>query len=241
MNRNAHIGRNVEVLFRNSIGDNPSIIRKIQGYFKINSRFLNAVCTGIHAEKADVKMEFADGHNVDANIKAFKKSGISYNQLTRTSLLNFCKRFSLDGLYPELQELFISKARNVKCKLFTEDKQKKFLTVFEGLAENILEWSFSYKKSREILVLYERNNSTMYIYPMKEVFKNLDKAVSFTRNGNIAIGKSIVIQRKGGNGVLSKDIPKDSIKHPGNNIQIKLKMNEFIKEMQGVLLATYVI
>jgi len=55
MNRNAYIGRNVEVLFKNSIGDNPSVISKIQRYFKINSRFLNAVSTGIHAEKADVK------------------------------------------------------------------------------------------------------------------------------------------------------------------------------------------
>jgi len=241
MNRNAYIGRNVEVLFKNSIGDNPSILRKIREYFKINSRFLAAISTGIHAEKADVKMEFADGHNVDANIKAFKKSGISYNQLTRTSLLNFCKRFSIEDLYSELEKLFILKARNVGRQLFPEDKQGDFLSVFERLAQEILEWSFSYKKSREILVLYERDESIMLIYPMKEVFKRLDKTVSFTSNGNIAIGESVVIQRKGGNGVHSRDIPKDSIKHPGNNIQIKLKMKAFIEEMRGVLLAKYVI
>ncbi len=47
------------------------------------------------------------------------------------------------------------------------------------------------------------------------------------KRGNILIGKSVVIQRKGGNGVHSKDIPKDSLKHPGNNIQIKLRMKTF--------------
>ena len=72
MNRNAIIGRNVEILFRNSIGDNPSVVSKIQAYFGIQSRFVNAISTGIHAEKADVKMEFADGHNVDANVKQRK-------------------------------------------------------------------------------------------------------------------------------------------------------------------------
>lgn len=41
----------------------------------------------------------------------------------------------------------------------------------------------------------------------------------FINKGNIIIGNYIVIQRKGGNGSLSKTIPKDSMKHPGNNIQ----------------------
>ena len=93
-NRNAFIGRNVEVLFKNSVGDNPSVIEKIQKCFDIEGRFLNAISTGIHSEKADVKMEFADGHNIDANIKAFKTSSASYNQLTRTTIARFCDKFN---------------------------------------------------------------------------------------------------------------------------------------------------
>lgn len=58
MNRNAFIGRNVEILFKNSIGDNPSVIKKIQAAFGITANYLNAMSTGIHSEKADVKMEF---------------------------------------------------------------------------------------------------------------------------------------------------------------------------------------
>ena len=50
-----------------------------------------------------------------------------------------------------------------------------------------------YKKSRETLVLYERNNSLMQIYAMKDVFKKIDYKIEFTNNSNIAIGNSIII------------------------------------------------
>ena len=49
----------------------------------------------------------------------------------------------------------------------------------------------SYKKAREILVLYEQTESIMYIYSMKDVLKHLNYNVVFTAKGNIAIGKSI--------------------------------------------------
>jgi hypothetical protein len=79
----------------------------------------------------------------------------------------------------------------------------------------------------------------MYIYPMREVFKRLGTETKLTLRGSIAIGKCVVIQRKGGNGVHSLDIPKDSLKHPGNNVQVKLKMRELISEMDDILLAHY--
>lgn len=235
MNRNAYIGRNVEILFKNSIGDNPSVIGKIQGQFGITSRYLSSMSTGIHSEKADVKMEFADGFNVDANIKAFKKSSASYNQLTRTSIGNFCTLFFNEDMQKDLEVSFIAKARDKHARSFSEPIMQTIGTK----AKEILQWAFSYKESREILVIYERDSSTMNIYAMRDVFKKLGTETAITRNGNILIGKSVVIQRKGGNGVHSLDIPKDSLRHPGNNVQVKLKMKEFIVEMESVLLASY--
>lgn len=240
MNRNAFIGRNVEVLFKNSVSDHPVVIEKIREYFKIQGRFLNAISTGIHAEKSDVKLEFADGHNIDANVKTFKVHGPAYNQITRTSIANFCKKFSLEAEQKELQELFIAKAKHVSIHVFPDVVRTKWLAIFERIASDILKWSFSYKSSREILVLCERDcMTTMYLYSMKDVIQNLNRKISFTRSGNVAIGTSVVFQRKGGNGVHSKNITRDNLKHPGNNVQIKLKMREFIREMAGVLLTSY--
>ena len=36
MNRNAYVGRNVEQLFKNSIGDNMDVVKKIQVKLKMN-------------------------------------------------------------------------------------------------------------------------------------------------------------------------------------------------------------
>ena len=185
-------------------------------------------------------MEFADGRNIDANIKAYKSSSVAYNQLTRTSISNFCNRFSLDENFKkELENLFILKARNTKGKLFPIEIQDRIKPIFQNISVEMLKWGFSHKASREILVIYERDNSVMLIYSMKKVFDKLDKTISFTRNGNIAIGKSIVFQRKGGNGIHSIDIPKDSLKHPGNNVQLKMRMKPFIDDMLSCLIATY--
>ena len=239
LNRNAYIGRNVEILFKNSIGDNPSAIAAIQRHFNIAGRFLGAISTGIHAEKADVKMEFADGHNVDANVKAFKESSVSYNQLTRTSLANFCRRFDLTREQPKLERLFISKARDVSGKLFPEAVQDEMRPVFQRIAGDVLSWSFSFKQSREIVVVYERDASLMLLYPMREVIRELGTALSFTKKGNIAIGNCVIFQRKGGDGIHAAGIPRDSLRHPGNDVQLKLKMNDFVSQMQGILLASY--
>ena len=237
MNRNAYVGRNVEQLFKNSIGDNMDVVKKIQECFSIKSRFLKAISTGIHSEKADVKMEFADGHNIDANIKAYKKT-TGYNQLTRTSIKNFCNKFDLD-CQSLLETLFINKAANVSSMTFPADKQDEIRKILEPKIQEIVDWSFSYKSSREILVLYERQDSIMRIYSMKEVLKNIGIEFSFTEKGNIAIGKYIIFQRKGGNGIHAKDIKKTDIVHPGNNVQMKLKMNPFVAGMTAFEIASY--
>lgn len=239
MNQNAYIGKNVETLFKNSIGDHIDILNKIRDSFKIEGRFLHAINTGIHAEKADVKMGFSCGHNIDVNIKSYKKA-VAYNQLTRTSIKNFCKVFNLDCL-DYLEMLIVNKAKDVKSLLIPIEEQQKVLSIFQPIAKEMVKWSFSNSTARELLVLYEREKSEMRIYTMKDILKALNYEIIFTKKGNIIIGEYIVIQRKGGNGSMSKTIPKCSIKHPGNNIQLKLKVKDFADGMQRYELANYFI
>ncbi|QQV74531.1 hypothetical protein H6P87_00065 [Rickettsia tillamookensis] len=236
-NGNAYIGKNVEILFKNSISERIDIIDKIKDIFKIEGDFLHAINTGIYAEKADVKMSFSCSYNLDVSIKAYKQA-IAYNQLTRASISNFCKTFNLNCL-DYLQNLIISKSRNVKSNLIPLEEQEKVLSIFQPIAEKMVKWSFSNETARELLVLYQREEKLMRIYVMKDVLKALNYDIIFTNKGNIIIGNYIVIQRKGGNGSLSKTIPKDSIRHPGNNIQLKLKIKDFVNGMKDCELANY--
>ena len=73
---------------------------------------------------------------------------------------------------------------------------------------------------------------------MKEVLSKLSTEIRFTKGG-FNIGECVSFQRKGGNGSISRTIPKTSIKHPGNNIQLKLKTYKMIELLENIKLTEY--
>jgi len=238
MNRtkNAYRGRNIEVLFRNSIGDNSSVISILKNSFSIEGNYRTCISSGIHAEKRDVTLEFTCGRNIDANIKSYGEMG--YNQLTRTSIENFCKKFKLPH-YKWLENLFLNKARNTRSKLFPDIEQEKARNILEPIVKEIVKWSISAKASREILVLFDNDQNLFRIYKMQNVLNNIGYKIDFTVKGNLIIGDYIVFQRKGGNGIGAAHLRKDDIRHPGNNVQLKMKMNKFVEGMEQQKIANY--
>jgi hypothetical protein len=237
-NKNAHIGRNIELLIKNSIVDHPSVIKKIQERFNIKGDLENTAGGGIYGDKADVRINFTCGHYIDASVKSYK---IGFNQLRRTSVSKFCEDFSLDSQKKEeLENIVVAKSKNTKNPLFSEEQQVKWGEFFRKNAKRFLQWGFSENQSREILILYDRNTSIVRIYPMKDVLQKLTTEIIFTKGG-FNIGDCISFQRKGGNGSLSKNIPKTTIQHPGNNVQLKIKMTKLLPIIKPVKLAEYTI
>jgi len=236
MNRNAYRGRNVEILFRNSVSDHPSVINAIKSAYSITGNFRTGISSGIHAEKRDVTLEFTCGRNIDANIKSYGE--MAYNQMTRTSIEHFCGEFGL-SCQDWLEELFLSKARNVSQKLFSESEQPKALGIFSPIARRMVKWSLAAKTSREILVLFASPESLFRIYKMDDVLRHVGYDIGFTARGNLTIGDYIVFQRKGGNGASYCHMRKDDIRHPGNNVQLKLKVHDFVDGMKPYMLSSY--
>ncbi|MDR3195557.1 MAG: hypothetical protein LBT58_02045 [Endomicrobium sp.] len=239
-NKNAHAGRNIEIAIKNSIVNNPSVIKKIREKYNIRGEFDSAAVSGVYGEKADLRIAFSCGHYVDANIKGYKeKSG--FNQLARSSVSKFCQDFGLGGKKEkDLKNIMVAKSRNIKNSLFSEKAQRRWAKFFKTQAKKILFWSLSYKPSREILVIYNRDTSIVKIYPMKEILGKLPATIAFTKGG-FNIGDCVSFQRKGGNGSMSRTISKTSIKHPGNNIQMKLKIRKTIELLEDIKLAEYTI
>jgi len=234
--RNAYRGRNIELLFRNSVGDHPSVIREVQRAYGLRGNYRTGISSGIHSEKRDVTLEFTDGRNIDANIKSYGVMG--YNQLTRTSIDAFCNKFNLE-CRDWLKRLFINKARDVHRKLFPESEQNRAIEIFRPRIREMVKWSLSARASREILVLFDNDQELFRIYKMSDVLNHVGYDIEFTRQGNMKIGKYIVFQRKGGNGRGSEHIRKDDIRHPGNNVQFKMKVFEFVDGMSRYLLSEY--
>ncbi|WKD00290.1 hypothetical protein [Borreliella bissettiae] len=77
------------------------------------------------------------------------------------------------------------------------------------------------------------------VHPMAAALNKLSTKIEFTIGG-FNIGDCVSFQRKGGNnGSFSKTTSKYDTKHPGNNVQLKLKIHKFIKLMDGVKLGEY--
>lgn len=227
-NRNSIAGKNVETLFCNSIGDNESVTSSIQAAFNLEGRYLKSIKTGIHGEKCDVKMSFADGRNVDANIKAYKPK-VMFNQATRTSVKNFSEQMGLsDDEGKELTYLFLEKAKDTNRPLIPMGLRNKWSEIIGEKAQQIIKWSLSSHPSREILVLYDRTESIMRLYKMSDVLSHAGSITSFTPKGNIKLGKYMALQRKGGDGNVTRYL-KTELKHPSNDVQIKLDIKAFLK------------
>jgi hypothetical protein len=238
-NSNAHIGKNVETLFKNTICDHREAVEKIREKFKIDGRFLTAINNGVHCEKADVKMNFACGHNIDVNVKAYQGNG--FNQLTRASVRKFCTNFGINSeMEHDLERIVVAKSVNTSAELFSPDDISRWHGIFESLAKSLIRWGFSNKAGRELLAIYNRETSIMAIYAMQDVIKFLHSRTNITyTKGGFNICDCVSFQRKGGNGSLSKTIDKHDIRHPGNDIQLKLKTGKFVQMTRNIVLYEY--
>ena len=227
---NAIVGMTVERLIKNSISNHPSVIQKLQEHFKIKGKFENASGGGIYGSKSDVRLNFDCGRHIDVNVKGF---AAGFNQIARTTVSKFCEVFNLGDLEKEeLERIIVEKSKNTKNDLFPLETRGKWEEFFVNCAREIVRWGFSTYWNREVIALYDRKNSQVIMYSMKNVVKQISTKITFTKGG-VSIGNCISFQRKGGNGKKFDHIQKTSILHPGNNVQLKLQIHKFIEEFDG--------
>lgn len=213
----------VEKLFKNTIGRHPDVLDKLRLHFGIRGDYAKSFSTGTDAGKSDVIVRFTDA-TLSANIKAYKTG---FNQLTRTTISSFCKEFNLGYL----QQVFEEGALRVASRsgrFIQESDVPLIIEAISPLATAIVHFSLARMENPELLVLYNRGTNTMNLYDMRNLLDNLNYEVSISGRGVIKIGEYITIQRKGGNGVHSIHIPKTSLAHPGNNLQVKMKVGTFV-------------
>ena len=237
-NKNAYIGMNIEQLIKNSIVDHPPVINKLKERFNIKGSLENTAGGGIYGDKSDVRINFSCGHYIDASVKSYRNK-VGFNQLRRTTVSKFSEDFNLNSQRKEeLENIVVEKSKNTKNPLFSAQQQKNWWAFFQKNAKSILKWGFSKNQNREVLVLYDRDASLVRIYHMKDVLHQLPTDITFTKGG-FNIGDCISFQRKGGNGSIITSIPKTTIQHPGNHIQLKIKVSKLLPIIESVKLAEY--
>lgn len=229
-NQNAHIGMDVERLFKNSIGRYPDVLSKLKLHFGIKGEYAKSFSTGTDAGKSDVIVRFTDA-TLSANIKAYKTG---FNQLTRTTIGSFCKEFNVGHLQTVFEDGALRVASRLGRFILASD-EAAMIAAISPLARAIVHFSLARMENPELLVLYNRTTNVMNLYDMKDLLDSLNYEVTISGRGVIKIGRFITIQRKGGNGVHSVHIPKSSLAHPGNNLQVKMKVGAFVLETTPIV------
>lgn len=220
----------VERLFKNSIGHHPDVLNTLKLHFGIQGAYAKSFSTGTDAGKSDVIIRFTDA-TLSANIKAYKSG---FNQLTRTTINSFCKEFNIEHLQRVFEDGAVRVAGRLGRFILASD-ETAIIAAISPLARAIVHFSLARMENPELLVLYNRATNTMNLYDLKDLLDNLDYEVTISGRGVIKIGKFITIQRKGGNGVHSIHIPKTSLAHPGNNLQVKMKVGAFVLEATPIV------
>jgi hypothetical protein len=223
-------------IIQDSISDYPEVLSAIQKAYNIEGEFIKATHEGDAGEKCDVRVVFHNRH-IDASIKAYGK--FAFNQITRCSIDTFAQRFSLSNSDREqLRELVLHKSMNARDPLFPPRVQERWRRILEPSIEEIIKDSFSETPNQEILVLYDKIQSIMRIWKMEDVLSGIENTMIYTSKGNIQIGGCVGLQRKGGNGVHIT-VPASDPSHPGNNMQTKLQITNFIELHKAKMLAEY--
>ncbi len=191
--------------------------------------------TGQNQKKSDVLVLFSGNFILGVNIKAGKSN---FNQVTRMWLDRFATEIGLSEKSKDMIQEGIDNHRLKRSNVFIkEDYQEIIKTEFQIKIKLIMELIFRGINNDivKILTLYDRNKRIFYLYDMQEVIDFLSTSdITFSDRGIIRIGKYLTMQRKGGNGV-KHTIPKSDPRHPGNQIQFKMKIISFMNDVEPFL------
>lgn len=226
---NAELGNKAERAFSNHVRNYVEIQDAIRQKFEITGDFLESHPTGPNQRKSDVLILFSNSTPVGANIKVGKAS---FNQITRGTLQNVSSKVGFSDNTIEALHIGIDNYRLGREKILIEERfrdavtedltnigYKMFESIFRGRGNDIA----------KILVLQDRNTSVWNIYDLEDVILQASKLpITFSKNGVIHFGNYFSLQRKGGDGNVTR-VPKADFRHPGNDLQFKIKILEYMK------------
>ena len=246
---NTQKGIQAENLFKNSIIKQKRCWEVIKKALSINS---NSTIRSTHRtqsnrRKADVIIVTDDGIKIGVNIQSHKDSKNGFNHAMRIQPKNFIKKFNIPQdigkiIIDSLLRKALIKVKYNRDDAFILPQDRDVIIDFFNLkAEDIIRYSICGEEYPELLVLFNQKEEKMQIYLMRDVLEVMNNImdVHITKKaGVIRLNKFFSIQKKGGDSGRIK-YKKTDIKHPGNDIQVKIKTAAFAKAEEVKPLCSY--
>lgn len=235
---NTYQGTNVEHLLANSVIVHPRAFEAMIRSANIprNATFVDSRVIGAKKDKADVVFFFTEPIRTTADqeldtrielrcsIKSFGKFG--FNQMERGTVPEFCRRNNIDQEDEQFLNMIVRRkgeAQNPRRTPLVYPNEYPRVFQIIGSREVALNALLGNDKP-EIFVLYSTERSRFHIYNISDLvephLRTQTNQVGITSKGNIAIGRYIVLQRKGSNGDRA------------NDMQVKMYVNRFFDEVE---------
>jgi hypothetical protein len=205
-------------------------------------RFLEVFPTGPSNRKSDLVAMYENALPLGINVKSARpKPGspsTGFNQVTRMWLESFSEKMLLSEDSKHIIQHGIDNHRLRRSKMLIEERFRERLSseldckrfevmeeIFRGTGNDVA----------KCLAIYNQTIGTFYFYNIEDVILSLaEQRISYSNNGVIRFGPYITLQRKGGDGNV-KTYPKSDNKHPGNQIQFKMKILSFVESEPPLL------
>lgn len=227
----AKSGYKTEVLFANLINNNEQFNCAIKKFLNVNEDVeLSAeVLTGV--QKGDVELSLNNGQAFQVSVK---KSIADFSQLDRRWLSSLKSALNVpDNITNEIQEgLDSMRLKTGEKRLILTKYESDIIKYFQNNINIFMDEMFTRQNPIvSLFVVYDSNLKTWYILNMKDVLTfTSNQTVSVSNKGVLKFGDYITMQRKGGDGNVTR-VPKTDPTHPSNQLQVKIKPLKIVENL----------
>lgn len=233
----AKSGYKTEDLFSTLIRENIQFNCAVKDFLKIEDGLKLTAETLKGVEKGDVELTISNGTKLKASVKSTKANFSQLDRRWLTSLisaLNVPKEISYK-LNEGLDSMRLK--QGTYQRLILPQYENDIIQYFQNNIRNFMEEMFTRKDdSVKLFVVYDNKNTIWYLLNMKDVIDfTSTQIVSVSNKGVLKFGNCITMQRKGGDGNVTR-VPKTDPTHPGNQLQIKIKPLTVVENLNPMII-----
>lgn len=233
----AKSGYKTEELFSELVNTNIQFKCAVKDFLNIpeNVNLSSKVLTGV--QKGDVELSFSNRTSIEVSVK---KSTADFSQLDRRWLSSLISSINVpNGIASKIQEGLDSMRlkQGEQQQLILSKYKDDIIMFFQNNIEKFMDEMFTRQNSKvSLLVVYNADTMTWYLLHMSDVLAFASsQTVDVSNRGVLKFGDFITMQRKGGDGNVTR-VPKTDPTHPSNQIQIKIKPLQIVNALDPMII-----
>lgn len=233
----AKSGYKTEELFVELINTNIQFECATKDFLNVSNEIdLSAVVlTGV--QKGDVELRFSNGTKIEASVK---KSTVDFSQLDRRWLSSLVSSINVpNDIASKIQEGLDSMRlkQGEQQQLILSKYKNDIVEFFQNNIEIFMNEMFTRQNSKvSLFVVYNPDTMTWYLLHMSDVLTFAStQIVDVSNKGVLKFGDFITMQRKGGDGNVTR-VPKSDPTHPSNQLQVKIKPLKIVTALDPMII-----